>query len=73
MMGMRKAIVVALGALALSACSEQPQVVQYQQGQYSGKADTRPWEAAGFNGDKAAWEKQIRERGRSQSEYNRIQ
>ena len=39
---------IALAALAgstllgLSACSEVPQVTVYEQGQYRGKADTRP-------------------------------
>lgn len=60
-----------LGGLA--ACSEVPQVTVYEQGQYSGKTDTRPWEGGEFNGDREAWEKALRERARGQSEYNRIQ
>jgi hypothetical protein len=70
---------ITLAALAgvalsgLSACSEVPQVTVYEQGQYRGKADTRPWEGGEFNGDRAAWEKALRERARGQSEYNRIQ
>lgn len=59
--------------LGLSACSEVPQVTVYEQGQYSGKTDTRPWEGGAFNGDREAWEKALRERARGQSEYNRIQ
>ena len=59
--------------LGLAACSEVPQVTVYEQGQYRGKADTRPWEGGEFNGDRAAWEKALRERARGQSEYNRIQ
>ncbi|MDX9886397.1 hypothetical protein [Thauera sp.] len=59
--------------LGLSACSEVPQVTVYEQGQYSGKADTRPWEGGAFKGDRAAWEKALKERSRGQNEYNRIQ
>ena len=57
----------------LSACSEVPQVTVYEQGEYRGKPDPRPWEGSAFNGDRAAWEKALRERARGQSEYNRIQ
>ena len=70
---------ITLAALAgvalsgLSACSEVPQVTVYEQGQYRGKSDTRPWEGGEFKGDRAAWEKALRERARGQSEYNRIQ
>ena len=78
-MSTRKLKSITLAALAgvaltgLSACSEVPQVTVYEQGQYRGKADTRPWEGGEFNGDRAAWEKALRERARGQSEYNRIQ
>ncbi|HRP64548.1 hypothetical protein [Thauera sp. WH-1] len=67
-------LAVASGLLGgLAACSEVPQVTVYEQGQYSGKTDTRPWEGGAFNGDREAWEKALRERARGQSEYNRIQ
>ena len=59
--------------LGLSACSEVPQVTVYEQGQYRGKSDTRPWEGTEFNGDRAAWEQALKQRARGQSEYNRIQ
>ena len=59
--------------LGLSACSEVPQVTVYEQGQYRGKSDTRPWEGTAFNGDRAAWEQALKQRARGQSEYNRIQ
>ncbi len=68
---------IALAALAgstllgLSACSEVPQVTVYEQGQYRGKADTRPWEGGEFKGDRAACEKALKDRARAQNEYNR--
>lgn len=70
---------MALAALAgsalfgLSACSEVPQVTVYEQGEYRGKPDTRPWEGGEFKGDRVAWERALRQRARGQSEYNRIQ
>lgn len=60
-------------ALALTACGEQPQVVVYEQGQYQGKTDARPWDGPEFKGDKTAWEAAIRNRARGQNEYSRIQ
>ena len=59
--------------LGLSACSEVPQVTVYEQGEYRGKADTRPWDGGEFKGDRAAWEKALKERARGQNEYNRVQ
>ena len=59
--------------LGLAACSEVPQVAVYEQGQYRGKTDARPWEGGEFKGDRAAWEKALKERSRGQNEYNRIQ
>lgn len=56
----------------LAGCSEPPQVSQFVAGNHPGQADTRPWESPTFNGDRAAWEKQMRERARNQSEYNRV-
>ncbi len=68
-------LVVCLGVAlsGLSACSEVPQVTVYEQGQYRGKTDARPWEGGEFKGDRAAWEKALKERSRGQNEYNRIQ
>ena len=64
----------AVAALVLLAgCGEQPQVVQYEQGKYQGKADSRPWEGSSFNGDKAAWERALHDRVRSQNEYKRVE
>ncbi len=67
---------VALGAvvaLGLTACSEQPQVIVYEQGEYQGKADARPWDGPAFKGDKTAWEAAIKNRARGQNEYSRSQ
>ncbi len=59
--------------LLLAGCSEEPQVVQYEQGRYQGKADARPWEGGAFNGDKTAWERALHDRVRSQNEYQRVE
>ncbi|MCK6408524.1 hypothetical protein [Thauera sp.] len=67
------AVLAVSALLGLSACSEVPQVSVYEQGQYRGKSDTRPWEGGEFKGDRAAWEKALKERSRGQNEYNRIQ
>ena len=48
-------------------------VTVYEQGEYRGKADTRPWDGGEFKGDRAAWEKALKERARGQNEYNRVQ
>jgi hypothetical protein len=64
-----------LMAVALTACSEAPQTLS------KGKSDTQAWQgganaaftAEGWKrGDEASWEQQIRTRGQSQNEYNRI-
>ncbi|HTJ97295.1 MAG TPA: hypothetical protein VL381_07480, partial [Rhodocyclaceae bacterium] len=59
-------------AFVLTACGERPQVVQYKQGQYQGKTDTRPYDNATYGGDKAKWENDIRGRGQNQNEYKRV-
>ena len=66
-------IVAAVSALALAAaaCSERPQVVNYQQGTYQGKPDQRPYEGSQFNGNKDDWERAIRTRTQNQNEYKR--
>ncbi len=73
---LRRLPAAALGAavvLGLTACSEQPQVVVYEQGKYQGKTDARPWEGSEFKGDKTAWEAAIKNRARAQNEYSRGQ
>jgi len=63
--------VAAALVLGLVACSERPQVAQYKQGTYQGKPDTPPYQNARFNGDKAAWDREIATRAQSQNEYKR--
>jgi hypothetical protein len=65
------AIVLAGVALLAGGCSERPQVAQYKQGTYQGKPDTPPYQAAPFNGDKAAWDRALATRAQNQNEYTR--
>ena len=70
----RRALLVAAGvafALVLAGCGERPQVVQYKQGNYQGKPDTPPYEGAPYNGNKAEWERAIKQRNQNQNEYKR--
>ncbi len=62
----------AMAAVALAGCGERPQVVQYKQGHYQGKADTPPYANAPFNGDRKQWDDAIRTRNQHQNEYKRI-
>ena len=66
------ALVTIAVVLVLTACGERPQVINYEQGTYQGKPDTRPYEAAPFNGNKAVWENSMRTRTQNQNEYGRI-
>jgi hypothetical protein len=66
------ALLGAFGAVALAACGERPQVVQYKQGRYQGKPDTPPYQGAPFNGDRKQYEDIIRTRNQHQNEYKRI-
>lgn len=58
--------------LALAACGERPQVVNYKQGKYAGKPDTPAYQNAPYNGDRAAWERALATRAQAQNEYQRI-
>ena len=62
-------VVASALALALAACGERPQVVNYKQGSYQGKPDTPPYANAPFNNSKDDWERSIRTRQQAQSEY----
>ncbi len=66
------ALVVGLvvSSAALLGCGEKSGV-QESAGRYQGKADARPWEAAGK--DKAAWEAQLKARAQNQNEYTRTE
>jgi hypothetical protein len=58
--------------LAIAACGERPQVVNYKQGTYQGKPDTPAYQSTPWNGDKAAWERELATRAQTQNEYKRI-
>jgi hypothetical protein len=69
---------VAAAALALTACGDKPQTMDAS----ARKVDATPWSvsdaanpayrAPGFkDGDKAAWEQQIRQRNQAQNDYVR--
>jgi len=71
-------IAALLGTLSLSACSERPQTMDAA----SRAPDAQPWtaskdanpafKAAGWKeGDKTAWEEQIRKRNQAQNDYAR--
>ena len=60
-----------VAAVVLVACGERPQNIDYKQGVYQGKPDTRPWENAPFKGDQKAWEVALKDRAQSQNEYKR--
>jgi hypothetical protein len=45
--------------------------VNYKQGAYQGKPDSKPWENAQFNNSKEEWERAIRTRNQAQNEYKR--
>ena len=62
-------VIVAGSALALAACGERPQVVNYKQGTYQGKPDTPPYANAPFNGNEREWDTVIRTRNMAQNEY----
>lgn len=63
---------VAVLLLALAACSERPQVSRFKQGTYQGKPQTPPYAGAPFDGDKAAWERELATRAQQQNEYKRL-
>jgi hypothetical protein len=67
-------IILAAGfsLVALTACGERPQVVNYKQGTYQGKPDTPPYQGAPFNGDKAQWDRAMETRAQNQNEYRRM-
>lgn len=74
----------AASALVLSACGEREQAsgagdTASQTRSYQGKPDQKPWDneplahgAGGFErGDRAGWERALRDRAQAQNEYNR--
>ena len=70
----RRIALLAVGvavAFGLAACGERPQVIEYKQGAYQGKADQPPSAGAPWNGNKAEWDAAIRTRSQNQNEYQR--
>lgn len=65
------ALAALVAACALTACGERPQVIQYKQGTYQGKPDTRAWESR-FHGNRQEWENAVDTRNQAQNEYKRI-
>ena len=59
-------------SLALSACGERPQVINYKQGHYQGKPDTPAYSNPPFNGNRQQWENHIATRTQEQNEYVRL-
>ena len=57
--------------VVIAGCGERPQVIDYKQGQYQGKPDSRPWDNAPFKGDQKAWELALKDRAQTQNEYKR--
>ena len=74
------AVAAALGAALLAGCAERPQLAGPGGVGSGGRADTKPWDAARgphsvgqyAQGDRAAWEKSLRDRAATtQNEYTR--
>ena len=65
------AAAIAACASVLAACGERPQDINYKQGVYQGKPDSRPWDNAPFKGDQKAWEIALKDRAQAQNEYKR--
>ena len=73
----------AMAALMLAGCGERSQVIDYKQGKYQGKPDTKPWEndpgaslytTSKWNkGDKTSWESAVKTRNLAQNEYTRAE
>ena len=71
----RRAFVALTGValvVGLAGCGERPQVVEYKQGVYQGKADKPAYETAPWNGNKREWELALANRNQNQNEYKRI-
>ncbi len=61
-------------ALSVAGCGERPQVIQYKQGKYQGKARTngRLTTVRHGTGTSASGSSRLRSRNQNQNEYNRI-
>lgn len=80
---MKSILIIAAAALVgLAACSEENQVVMFDEpGEYKGKPDELPWNSAplGYGtaewdkGNKQSWESQLKRRVMAQNETVRIE
>ena len=78
----RLALIIAVLAFGLAACSEKSQVAEFKQGKYQGKPDNRSWEneppvaelrgGKWTKGDRTSWEESVKQRQLTQNEYRRI-
>lgn len=59
--------------LLLSGCGEYKQKVDYEDGGFQGKQDTRVWDSEKFMHDRSFWKQVINERTQRQNEYVRTQ
>jgi hypothetical protein len=76
-----KRLLLIAAVFGLAACSEEAQVVNYEQGKYQGKPDGQPWNnepltLAGSGkwtkGNRESWEEAIKTRQLAQHEHRRI-
>ena len=65
--------IVGLMAVLLAGCGEYPQKVQYTDGGYQGKHDTRMWDSERFMHDRSVWKQMVNERTQRQNEYVRTE
>ena len=72
----RAAFLIAAGALALAGCAEREQTasgIKSDQQVYQGTGKQPPFMAAGWKqGDRAAWEQQIKVRTQGQNDYVKV-
>jgi len=66
-------VIAALILAMLAGCGEYKQKVDYQDGGYQGKKDTRMWESERFMQDSSVWKQMINERTQRQNEYVRTE
>ena len=64
-------VIAGLMAVLLAGCGEYKQKVEYADGGYQGKQDTRMWESERFMHDRSVWKQMVNERTQRQNEYVR--
>ena len=63
--------IAGLMAVLLAGCGEYKQKVEYANGGYQGKHDTRMWDSEKFMHDPSVWKQMVNERTQRQNEYGR--